>query len=147
MGEKWWQRGGYWGVALVLCVGGGLALSDGPALPRIAFQNVAAAAGLTHRTIYGGEATNRYLLETTGCGVAWIDYDRDGWLDLFFVNGTRLEGMTKESAPTSRLYRNQQNGTFADVTTRAGVGGTGWGQAVCAGAQIKFRELETGAAK
>jgi hypothetical protein len=133
VGEKWWQRGGYWGVALALCVGGGLALSDGPALPRIAFENVAAAAGLTHKTIYGGEATNRYLLETTGCGVAWIDYDRDGWLDLFFVNGTRLEGMAKESAPTSRLYRNQQNGTFADVTGRAGIGGTGWGQAVCAG--------------
>ena len=51
--------------------------------------------------------TNRYLLETTGCGVAMLDYDNDGWLDLFFVNGTTLEGFPKGQEPTSHLYRNR----------------------------------------
>ena len=46
-------------------------------------------AGLTHKTVYGDEHKNKYLLETTGCGVALFDYDNDGWLDVFFVNGTR----------------------------------------------------------
>lgn len=108
-----------------------------PELPAVSLVNVASASGLTHRTIYGGEQRNRYLLETTGCGVAWIDYDNDGWLDLFFVNGTRLEGFGKGSGsaepPVSRLYRNNRNGSFTDVTKIAGVGRHGWGQAVCVG--------------
>jgi hypothetical protein len=112
-------------------------------LPKVVISNVAADSGLTHNTIYGGERRNRYLLETTGSGVAWIDYDNDGWLDLFFVNGSRLEGYSKgpkgpkgparEEAPTSHLYRNTGNGKFVDVTTAAGVGRHGWGQGVCAG--------------
>ena len=57
----------------------------------VQFVNVAKQAGLTKKTIFGAEARNKYLLETTGCGVAFIDYDNDGWLDLFFVNGTRFE--------------------------------------------------------
>ncbi|MFN7827001.1 MAG: CRTAC1 family protein [Acidobacteriota bacterium] len=108
-----------------------------PEVPAIKVVNVAGEAGLTHRTIYGGEQRNRYLLETTGCGVAWIDYDNDGWLDLFFVNGTRLEGFAKgpgrAEPPVSRLYRNNGNGSFTDVTRAAGVGRNGWGQAVCVG--------------
>jgi len=137
--KRQWGRpwGGLWCVLALLSTGLVLAMTDRPELPSVKFQDVAASAGLTHQTIYGGEETNRYLLETTGCGVAWIDYDRDGWLDLFFVNGRRLEDPPKEkkeeTAPTSRLYRNQQDGTFVDVTHRAGISGTGWGQAVCAG--------------
>ena len=62
----------------------------------VKFTNVARAAGMTRiRPIYGDERKNKYLLETTGCGVAWFDYDNDGWLDLFFVNGTRLGGLPK----------------------------------------------------
>ncbi len=97
------------------------------------FVEIARAAGIGHRTIYGDEHKNKYLLETTGCGVAWIDYDRDGWLDLFFMNGTRLGGPPKGETPTTRLYRNNRDGTFADVTQKAGLARTGWGQAVCAG--------------
>lgn len=101
---------------------------------RLGLTNVAAAAGLRHETVYGGVQRNRYLLETTGCGVAWIDFDGDGWLDLFFVNGSRIEGFPKGvAAPISRLYRNNRNGTFSDVTRTAGVGHHGWGQAVAAG--------------
>lgn len=123
-------------VALLVCslLLSGLFLQTAPAPERkVAFVDVAKAAGLTHRTIYGDEHKNKYLLETTGCGVAWVDYDNDGWLDLFFVNGTRLSGFPKGSEPTSKLYKNNRNGTFTDVTKAAGVARTGWGQSVCVG--------------
>lgn len=97
------------------------------------FTEIAARAGLTAATIYGGRQTNRYLLETTGCGAAAFDYDGDGWLDLFIVNGTTLEGFPKGQEPTSHLYRNRRDGTFEDVTAKAGLALTGWGQGACAG--------------
>ena len=111
------------------------------ALPFL-FTNIARQAGLTTPTTYGGRESNRYLLETTGCGVALIDYDRDGRLDIFMVNGTTLE-LTAAApvpakrgaaeAPTSHLYRNKGDGTFEDVTDRAGLRQTGWGQGACVG--------------
>ena len=98
------------------------------------FVNVAAKAGLNAKTIFGAEQSNKYLLETTGCGVAFVDYDDDGWLDLFFVNGTRFETtFPKGKEPVSRLYKNNRDGTFTDVTLKAGLARTGWGQGVCAG--------------
>ncbi|HEX4946482.1 MAG TPA: CRTAC1 family protein [Blastocatellia bacterium] len=100
---------------------------------NVSFINVAKQAGLTHKTIYGDEHKNKYLLETTGCGVAWFDYDNDGWLDLFFVNGTRLNGFPKGSEPTNKLYKNNRNGTFTDITKQAGLARSGWGQSVCIG--------------
>jgi len=100
---------------------------------KVSFANVAQTAGLTHKTIYGDEQKNKYLLETTGSGVAWFDYDNDGWLDLFFVNGTRLSGIAKGQEPTNRLYKNNRNGTFTDVTVKSGLARSGWGQAVCIG--------------
>ncbi len=96
------------------------------------FTEVAGAAGLDHFTVYGGLKTNRYLLETTGCGAAVLDIDGDGWLDVFLVNGTTLEGFPTGKAPISHLYRNRRDGTFEDVTTRAGVGHAGWRQGACA---------------
>jgi hypothetical protein len=96
------------------------------------FTEIARLAGLDQFTVYGGVRTNRYLLETTGCGVAVLDVDADGWLDVFLVNGTTLEGFPRTKAPTSHLYRNRRDGTFEDVTARAGVGQTGWGQGACA---------------
>ena len=97
------------------------------------FTNAAREAGLTAVTVFGGKETNRYLLETTGCGAAFLDYDNDGWLDAFLVNGTSLEGFPKGQEPTNHLYRNRGDGTFEDVTARAGLGASGWGQGVCAG--------------
>jgi enediyne biosynthesis protein E4 len=97
------------------------------------FTEIAEKAGLTVPTVYGGRETNRYLLETTGCGIAAFDYDGDGWLDIFQVNGTTLEGFPEGQEPTSRLYRNRRDGTFEDVTERAGLALTGWGQGVCTG--------------
>jgi hypothetical protein len=100
----------------------------------VEFVNVAREAGLRAKTVFGGENKNRFLLETTGCGVAFFDYDDDGWLDIFLVNGTRFEAKwTKAEAPTNRLYRNNRDGTFTDVTLKSGLARTGWGQGCCIG--------------
>jgi hypothetical protein len=99
----------------------------------LSFINIAKEAGLNAKTIFGGEHKNKYLLETTGCGVAFYDYDNDGWLDIFLVNGSRLEGFPKGEEPTSHLFKNNRDGTFTDVTAKAGVGRSGWGQGVCIG--------------
>ncbi|MDR3411359.1 MAG: VCBS repeat-containing protein, partial [Formivibrio sp.] len=99
----------------------------------INFVNVARESGLNTRFVYGGEHKNKYLLETTGCGVAFYDYDNDGWLDIFLVNGTRLDGFPAGHEPTNRLFKNNRDGTFTDVTVKAGLVHSGWGQGVCIG--------------
>ncbi|MDQ1388765.1 MAG: enediyne biosynthesis protein [Acidobacteriaceae bacterium] len=111
--------------------------SKEPASPAsdlgVSFLNVARESGLNVKTTFGGEHKNKYLLETTGCGIAFYDYDNDGWLDIFIVNGSRLEGFPAGSEPTSHLFRNNRDGTFTDVTAKAGVAHSGWGQGVCVG--------------
>ena len=98
------------------------------------FRRLGPESGLTAVTTFGGKATNRYLLETTGCGVAMLDYDNDGLIDLFFVNGTTLEGFPKGEEPRPHLYRNKGGGSFEDVTDAAGLRNQwGWGQGACAG--------------
>ena len=100
----------------------------------VEFVNVARQAGLKTNTIYGSENRNKYLLETTGCGAAFFDYDNDGWLDIFLVNGSRFETKwTAATAPVSRLYKNNRDGTFTDVTRESGVARTGWGSGCCIG--------------
>ena len=99
----------------------------------VSFINIGRESGLSAKTIFGGEHKNKYLLETTGCGVAFYDYDNDGWLDIFLVNGTRLEGFPAGSEPTSHLFKNNRDGTFTDVTAKAGIAHSGWGQGVCVG--------------
>ena len=93
----------------------------------VKFTNVARAAGIAHKTVYGDERKNKYLLETTGCGVAWFDYDNDGWLDLFFVNGHIFADIDK-FPQLGETYRQKNQlllnlGTrFRDVSERAGAG-------------------------
>ena len=100
----------------------------------VSFVEVAQEAGLLGKTIYGGEFKNKYLLETTGCGLAFYDYDHDGWVDLFLVNGWRLEGFPKGQEPHCRLFKNNRDGTFTDVSIGSGLElKTGWGQACCVG--------------
>jgi hypothetical protein len=99
----------------------------------VSFVDVAQESGLNAKTIFGGEHKNKYLLETTGCGAAFYDYDNDGWLDIFLVNGSRLEGFAAGQAPSSHLFKNNRDGTFTDVTVKAGLVYSGWGQAVCIG--------------
>jgi enediyne biosynthesis protein E4 len=103
--------------------------SGRPFLAR--FTDVAEAAGLTHPIVYGGIDAKKYIIEVVGCGVAFLDYDNDGWLDVLVLNGTRLEGAPPGT--TNRLYRNNRDGTFTDVTETAGLARTGWASAVTVG--------------
>ena len=97
------------------------------------FTDIAGKSGLTIENVFGGKETKKYIIETTGTGVAILDYDNDGWPDIFIVNGTTLEGSPPGKGPTSHLYRNNHDGTFKDVTVEAGLIATGWGQGVCVG--------------
>ena len=95
--------------------------------PKVEFRDIASGAGLTETNIYGGIATKKFILEMTGNGVAVVDFDNDGKPDIFFVNGTRLAGSSQETHTGSRLYRNEGNGKFRDVTAASGLTQTGWG--------------------
>lgn len=95
------------------------------------FTDIAAQAGLHVPLIYGSADHKSYIIETVGCGCAFIDYDRDGWLDIFLLSGSLLEGAPEGA--TNRLYRNNRDGTFTDVTERAGLKRSGWASAVAVG--------------
>jgi hypothetical protein len=103
--------------------------SGRPFLSR--FTDIAQEAGLKDAVVYGAIDTKTYIVEVVGCGVAFIDYDNDGWLDLLVLSGTRLEGAPPGT--TNRLYKNNRNGTFTDVTEKAGLVRTGWASAVTVG--------------
>ena len=75
----------------------------------------------------------KYIIETTGTGVAIFDYDNDGWPDIFIVNGTTLDPLPGTKPATSHLYHNNHDGTFTDVTAKSGLQKSGWGQGVCVG--------------
>ena len=97
------------------------------------YVDVADKAGLTAKTIIGEENVKRFILESTGGGVAVFDYDNDNWPDIFFTNGSRVGGFPPGQEPTNHLYRNRADGTFLDVTRKAGMLRSGWAQGVCAG--------------
>src|SRR2546423_127944 len=97
------------------------------------FTDTAQKAGLTTPVIFGGENRKEYIIETTGTGVAIFDYDNDGWPDIFVVNGTTLEQLPSGKSPTNHLYHNNHDGTFTNVSAKAGLTHTGWGQGVCVG--------------
>jgi enediyne biosynthesis protein E4 len=88
------------------------------------FRNIAKQAGMTDIFPNGGTVSKQYIIETTGSGIAWIDYNNDGWLDLFVLSG---EG------GTNRMYRNEGGKRFLDVTDEVGLHSSGWAQGVCAG--------------
>jgi enediyne biosynthesis protein E4 len=97
------------------------------------FVDEAAKAGLSAPNTFGGVDTKKFIIETTGTGVAIFDYDNDGWPDIFVVNGTTLDPLPGSKPPTNHLYHNNHDGTFTDVTEKAGLAHTGWGQGVCVG--------------
>jgi hypothetical protein len=102
--------------------------------PPVLFTDVTVAAGLASaRNVSGSREDKQFLLEEMGGGAAFFDYDHDGWLDIFLVNGTSLEPQVRDSRPTSYLFHNNRDGTFTDVTRKAGLTHSGWGQACCVG--------------
>jgi hypothetical protein len=130
-------------VGVCFLIFGSLVLSsqDRTPIPRVSasgggavaeYVDTAANAGLTAKTIIGGEKNKEFILESTGGGVAVFDFDNDGWLDVFLVNGSRLEGSSQGPGPSNHLYRNNRDGTFDDVTEKAGLVRHGWGQGACA---------------
>jgi hypothetical protein len=113
--------------------------ADPPPWP-VTFVDVAERAGLRFPSIYGGPEQKRFIIETNGAGTAFLDYDGDGWLDALVLSGTRLREDARADLswpagqePTNRLYRNKRDGTFEDVTGRAGLRRTGWASSVCGG--------------
>ena len=99
----------------------------------VQFEDIARQAGLTALDVYGGEKHKEFIIETTGNGAAIFDYDNDGWPDIFLPNGSTVEGFAHGSAPTGHLYHNNHDGTFTDVTAKAGLARAGWGQGACVG--------------
>ncbi len=102
--------------------------------PPVVFTDITTQAGLVHARNVSGSANNKqFLLEEMGGGVALFDYDNDGWLDIFLVNGTSLDPTLRDRHPTSYLFRNNRDGTFTDVTEKARLTRSGWGQGCCVG--------------
>ena len=100
----------------------------------VQFVDVAKEAGLTVPNVWGGVDRKRYIIEAKGSGLAFFDYDNDGWLDIYLTNGTRFDANWKPGEePTSHLYKNNRDGTFTDVTAKSGLARTGWQTGVCVG--------------
>ncbi|HXJ38027.1 MAG TPA: CRTAC1 family protein [Bryobacteraceae bacterium] len=129
-------------LSAALCVAQGIATRGAAPAARGAasgrpfpatFTDVAEEAGLRMKFTSGNEQSKKYIIEANGSGVAFIDYDGDGRMDAFLVNGSRLEGFGTAPPPTNRLYRNEGGGHFRDVTAEAGMARSGWGGGVCVG--------------
>jgi hypothetical protein len=97
------------------------------------FTDVARQAAIGMKFVLGRPEKKQYIVEANGTGVAFLDYDHDGRLDLFLVNGSRLDPFPDGQEPTSRLYRNTGSGKFQDTTREAGLTRSGWGNGVCGG--------------
>jgi enediyne biosynthesis protein E4 len=131
--------------AFVRMLGGwvGAATASGLAVPRllaedpataVVFTDITAAAGLSRAVnVSGSPDDKRFLLEEMGCGVALFDYDNDGWLDIFLVNGSSFDPKARDRKPAGYLFHNNADGTFTDVTAKAGLTRSGWGQGCCVG--------------
>ena len=100
----------------------------------VQFVDVAQQAGLKIPNVWGGITNKRLIIETKGSGLAFFDYDNDGWLDIYLTNGNRLDAhWPAGKEPISHLYKNNRDGTFTDVTGKSGLGRTGWQTGVCVG--------------
>jgi hypothetical protein len=110
------------------------AATSTPTPSGVQFVDVAQQAGLTVPNVWGGVDHKRSIIETKGSGIAFFDYDNDGWLDIYLTNGNRLDAhWPMGKAPTSHLFKNNRDGTFTDVTAKSGLGVTGWQTGVCVG--------------
>jgi hypothetical protein len=110
--------------------------SPAPAAVRpgvVQFEDIAQRAGITMKNFYGSDTHKEFIIETTGNGTIIFDYDNDGWPDIFLPNGSTVGGFPKGKEPTGHLYHNNHDGTFTDVTEKAGLARPGWGQGGCVG--------------
>jgi hypothetical protein len=99
-------------------------VANGPVI----FQDISEKAGLTHWTHTMGSKDKKYIIETNGSGVCLLDYDNDGWLDIYVVNGSTFDALDgKETSPHAALFHNNHDGTFTEVAQKAGVGNDRWG--------------------
>jgi len=105
-----------------------------PAVSPVTFVDVGREAGLNVPNVWGGTEHKRSIIEAKGSGLAFFDYDNDGWLDIYLTNGTQLDAhWPPGQAPTSHLYKNNRDGTFTDLTEKSGLARTGWQTGVCVG--------------
>ena len=127
-------------AVLTVLAAGIIAVSAVSAGSVIGYQDITSTSGVNFRNA-NSPTSQKYLIETMGGGVAFLDFDQDGWQDLFFVNGAKIHDGQKNSDPPdksgpeywNRLYRNNRDGTLTDVTERAGVKGSGYGMGVAVG--------------
>ena len=117
-------------VFVPVCWGGIPGTAKNPP-PFSRFMDIAASAGLTQTMFYGEGTRATYVTEIMGGGCAFFDYDNDGWMDIFILGGRRLESIPRGAS--NRLYRNNRDGTFTDVTEKAGLLDAGWAVGVCVG--------------
>ena len=100
----------------------------------VQFIDIAEKAGLNIPNVWGGIDQKRVIIETKGSGIAFFDYDNDGWLDIYLTNGNRLDAhWPAGKQPTTHLFKNNRDGTFTDVTEKSGLGRSGWQTGVCVG--------------
>ena len=100
----------------------------------VQFVDVAQQAGLNVPNVWGGVDHKRSILEAKGSGLAFFDYDHDGWLDIYLTNGNQLDAQWPAGkTPTAHLFKNNRDGTFTDVTEKSGLGVSGWQTGVCIG--------------
>jgi hypothetical protein len=123
-----------WRRSLVLQSAAAANAPGANATSAVQFVDVAREAGLNVPNVWGGVDHKRYIIEAKGSGLAFFDYDNDGWLDIYLTNGTRLdEKWAPGKSPTSQLFRNNHDGTFTNVTEKSGLARTGWQTGVCVG--------------
>jgi enediyne biosynthesis protein E4 len=101
--------------------------------PLPAFEEIPPSVSGIHWVHTAGMSDEKYLPETTGAGCAFLDYDNDGWMDIYLVNGGKADFYTPSTPLRNALYRNNRDGTFTDVTGKAGVGAGGYGMGVAVG--------------
>ncbi len=103
------------------------------AVPSMVFEEVLPSASGIHWVHTAGKTPAKLLPETSGAGCAFLDFDNDGWMDIYLVNSGKSDLYTPPHPLQNALYRNNRDGTFTDVTARAGVGGGGYGMGVAVG--------------
>ena len=106
------------------------AASDAPLYP---FEEVPASTSHITWVHTAGKSPEKYLPETTGAGCAFLDFDNDGWMDIYLINSGKCDFYTPDPPLRNALYRNNRDGTFTDVTEKAGVAAGGYGQGVAVG--------------